>query len=96
MEAKRKNEKESGGHLLSNMKFRVCVVCGKLYKVGRFYTCSEGCHERFVDGIVEEFGESKRIVDAVTGTAYKVPTREVLERGLRHEDLKKYPKWKEP
>ncbi|MDH5440036.1 MAG: hypothetical protein OEZ48_08520 [Candidatus Bathyarchaeota archaeon] len=45
---------------------------------------------------MKEFGEFKKIVDVETGTAYKVPTREVLERGLRWEDLKKYPKWDDP
>ena len=32
------------------------------------------------DALVEEFGEFKKIVDAETGTVYKVPTRDVLER----------------
>ena len=76
-------------------KSRVCVVCGTLYTVGRMYTCSEKCHKKMVDALVEEFGEFKKIIDAETGVAYKVPTTEVLERGLWHEDLKKYPKWRE-
>lgn len=70
------------------------MVCGGLYRVGRMYTCSEECHEKMVDALVEEFGESKKIIDAETGVAYKVPTREVLERGLWLEDLRKYPKWR--
>ena len=80
---------------MSGIKFRACVVCGKLYRIGRFYTCSEECHERLVDEIVKAFGEFKKIVDLETGIAYRVPTREVLERGLMYEDLKKYPKWKD-
>jgi len=76
------------------MKSRVCVVCGALYRVGRMYTCSEECHEKMVEALVEEFGEFKKIVDAETGVAYKVPTREVLDRGLWLDGLKKYPKWR--
>ena len=70
------------------------MVCGGLYRVGRMYTCSEECHEKMVDGLVEKFGEFKKIVDVETGVAYKVPTAEVLERGLWREDLKKHPKWR--
>lgn len=76
-------------------KFRVCVVCGKPYRIGRFYTCSEKCHGTLVDELVKKFGEFKKVVDVETGTSYKVPTRDVLERRLRYEDLKKHPKWKE-
>ena len=43
---------------------------------------------------MEEFGEFRKIIDE-TGVTYKVPTRDVLERGLWHEDLKKYLKWRE-
>ena len=71
------------------------MVCGELYRVGRMYTCSEECHERFIDMLINEFGEFKKIIDAETGVAYKIPTREVLEQGLWHENLKKYPKWRQ-
>jgi hypothetical protein len=73
---------------------RVCVVCGNRYYGGHVFTCSEACHERFVAMLVEEFGEHKRVVDAETGKAYRVPTRDIIEKGLRHADLVKYPEWK--
>jgi hypothetical protein len=82
-----------GGDMLQDI-LRFCAVCGKPYVNGRLYTCSEGCHHKLVDELVEEFGESKKVVDA-EGTAHQVPTREILERGLKYEDLKKYPKWEE-
>lgn len=80
--------------MLSKAKSRVCVVCGGLYRVGGFYTCSEACHRRLVDALVREFGEFKKIFDLETGVAYRVPTREVLERGLWCRDLKKYLEWR--
>ena len=67
---------------------------GKPYVNGRLYTCSDSCHETLVDELVKEFGEFKKVVDA-EGTVHKVPTTEILERGLRYEDLKKYPKWEQ-
>jgi hypothetical protein len=73
---------------------RFCAVCGKPYVNGRLYTCSEGCHKRLVDELVKEFGEFEKVVDA-EGTAHEVPTREILEHGLKCEDLKKYPEWEE-
>ena len=72
---------------------RVCVICGKPYVTGREYTCSEECHRELVEKIVREFGEYKKVVDVETGKIYKVPTRDIIEKGLKHEDLIKYPLW---
>jgi hypothetical protein len=47
-----------------------------------------------VSKLVKIFGEFKKVVDAVTGKAYRVPTRDIIEKGLRHADLVKYPEWK--
>ncbi len=75
---------------------RVCVICRKVYTLGRLFTCgSEECHKKFIEKLVKEFGEYKKIVDIETGKAYRVPTRVILEKGLRHEDLVKYPLWDE-
>ena len=71
-----------------------CVICGKpKAESRRFLTCSEECHERLVERLVWKFGEFKRVVDAETGKAYRVPTRDIIERGLKHGDLARYPLW---
>jgi len=75
-----------------------CVICGRWYipnSEARLLTCSEECHKKLIDKLVEEFGEFKKVVDVKTGIAYKVPTRDILEKGLKYEDLKKYPRWSE-
>jgi len=72
---------------------RVCVVCGKTYIIGRLYTCSDECHEKLIEKMVQEFGEYKKVVDVETGKTYKVPIRDILEKGLRHKDLINYPLW---
>jgi len=74
---------------------RVCVICGKPYIMGRLLTCSEECHEKLIEILIKKFGECKKVVDAETGKAYKVPTRDILEKGLRYGDLINYPLWEE-
>lgn len=74
---------------------RVCVMCGKSYIIGREYTCSEECHEKFVEKLIEKFGEYKKVIDAETGKAYRVPTRHIVEEGLRYKDLINFPLWSE-
>lgn len=71
-----------------------CVVCGRPV-TDRRATCSEECHERWIDALVLEFGEFKGVVDMVTGNVHRVPTRIILEYGLRQMDLKRYPLWRE-
>jgi len=70
-----------------------CVVCGKGHLSGRLYTCSEECHQKFIDRLVAEFGEYKKVLDVETGRSYRVPTRDIIEGGLRQRDLAKYPEW---
>ncbi|GAI47473.1 unnamed protein product, partial [marine sediment metagenome] len=53
-------------------------------------TCSEQCHEELVRRLVAEFGEFKKVVRMSTGIAYKVPTRDIIERGIREEELDQY------
>lgn len=74
---------------------RFCIICGKPFSQGRLRTCSDECHQRFIDIMVVMFGRFKKVVDSETGKTYRVPTREILEKGLKHEDLVKYPEWKE-
>lgn len=74
-----------------------CIVCGKPYAQakGRLWTCSEACHKKFVDALVKQFGEFKKVVDIRTGKAYRVPTRYILEHGLKYEELPNFPEWEE-
>lgn len=70
----------------------LCWICGtpsQKYLI----TCSDECHEKFVHILEQEFGIYKKLVDIVTGKTYKVPTRDIIERGLKYEDLKNYPEW---
>ena len=58
-------------------------------------TCSDDCHEKLVYRLEQEYGIYKKAVDIVTGKAHRVPTRDIIERGLRQMDLKNYPEWRE-
>lgn len=71
-----------------------CFVCGTYYKIGegsRLVTCSDKCHEQFVQHLIREFGEFKRVCSTVTGKCYRVPTRVIIEKGLTHDELVKFP-----
>ena len=54
-------------------------------------TCSDTCHEIYVLELMRRFGATKRIIDAASGKAYLVPTRTLIEKGIRHEDLHNFP-----
>ena len=71
-----------------------CVICGAP-RLPLRYTCSDECHEKFVDKMEREYGVYKKVTDALTGRSYRVPTRDVIERGLRWGDLRNYPEWDE-
>jgi len=72
-----------------------CFVCGKLYDQGRELTCSDACHDELASRLIAEFGEFKKVVDQTTGTAYRVPTRDIIEKGIKWRDLNRYPLWEE-
>ncbi len=73
---------------------RVCAVCGVKIHENRL-TCSDDCHEKAVDFIEGQFGVYKKVVDAVSGNIYRVPVRDIIELGLKQQDLKNYPAWME-
>lgn len=72
-----------------------CVICDKFYYQGRETTCSDQCHQELIRRLVAEFGEFKKVVRMTTGEAFKVPTRDIIERGLKEEELDRYPLWEE-
>ena len=43
--------------------------------------------------MLQEHGLFKKVVDIESGIAYKIPTRLIIEEGLRQKDLKNYPTW---
>jgi len=48
-----------------------------------------------VDRLERAFGIYKKVVDNETRKIHMVPTRDIIEKGLRHQDLKKYPEWRD-
>ena len=70
-----------------------CFVCGKPCPPGKV-TCSDECHEKLVQELEEKFGVYKRVADSVTGKIYRVPTRDIVEKGLSFGDLMNYPEWR--
>lgn len=56
-------------------------------------TCGDDCHDKFVEKMVDEFGEYKKITDNASGISYKVPTRQIIEEGIPQDQLKDFPFW---
>ena len=71
-----------------------CIICGSPTAERRI-TCSETCHEVFVRAMEKEFGIFKKVIDIDTGKSYRVPTRHIIEHGLKQNELKTYPLWEE-
>ncbi|MFB0544058.1 MAG: DUF2116 family Zn-ribbon domain-containing protein [Candidatus Bathyarchaeia archaeon] len=71
-----------------------CLICGAPCPLGRV-TCSDDCHEKFVHECEQLYGFYKKVIDAATGKAHRVPTRDIIENGLKYPDLKNYPEWEE-
>ena len=69
-----------------------CVICGK-FCPQNYVTCSDTCHEIFVHKMEQEVGGYKKVVDMVTGKAHRVPTRYIIENGLKQMELKNFPEW---
>jgi hypothetical protein len=57
----------------------------------RTFTCSATCHQIWIDRLVARHGETRRITHRETGKVYLVPTRVILEQGIRGSDLPNYP-----
>lgn len=51
--------------------------------------------EQLIQKLIARFGEFKKVVRMCTGVAYKVTTREIIEKGIREQDLDRYPLWEE-
>jgi len=77
-----------------NVNNNLCVICDKPTIIGKM-TCCDICHEKFVEFCERQYGISKKVTDQTTGISYKVPTRDIIEIGLKWENLTKYPRWKE-
>jgi len=58
-------------------------------------TCSEACHEELVRRWIAQFGEFKKVIRESTGIAYRVPTRDIIEPGIKEQELDRYPIWEE-
>ncbi|MBA7578256.1 hypothetical protein ES708_20118 [subsurface metagenome] len=72
-----------------------CVICDTKDIQQGGVTCSAQCHEELVSRLIARFGEFKKVVSQSTGVAYKVPIRDIIEKGIREQDLDQYPLWEE-
>ena len=69
------------------------VCCNWDIVINNKITCSNFCHDQYIFKKIAEVGLFKKVVDIVSGITYRVPTKIIIEQGLRQQDLKNYPVW---
>lgn len=52
-------------------------------------------HQEKLKKMIKEFGEYKKVIDGDSGVSYKVPTKDIITKGLNYQDLDKYPIWED-
>lgn len=86
------NKVGEGGYFLVEIKSTCCEAdVENMQKT----TCSEECHHQLVNNIELQFGKFKKVVDMTTNIEYRVPTKDIIEKGLNQDQLTIYPKWSE-
>ena len=70
-----------------------CPACGLVLPPirPREVTCSDACHAVWIEQLVARLGETTAITHFETGKTYLVPTRVILEQGIRGADLRQFP-----
>lgn len=68
-----------------------CVICDASCAKG--ITCCDDHYEEFIQKMELQFGIYKKVVDMDTGVTFRVPIRDIIEKGLKQQDLKNYPEW---
>ena len=69
------------------------ICCNADIESHQKITCGDYCHEKFIVKMMCEHGLYKKVTDQESGISYKVPTRVIIEEGIRYQDLKRYPTW---
>ncbi|MDP2660952.1 MAG: hypothetical protein Q8R28_09510 [Dehalococcoidia bacterium] len=72
----------------------LCIICRAPLPPGRVgsATCGPTCHEELVAWFEREVGTHKRVTRMTTGETFMVPVRDIIEKGVREEDLDQYPR----
>lgn len=69
------------------------TCCNADVHIQQKITCSDLCHNIFVEHLVKEKGQYQKVIDMETGKAHKVPTKLIIENGITQQDLKSFPLW---
>jgi len=80
---------------MSMPNLTTCFICERQLLYNRPYraTCSPECHEKMIEQLEQEFGTDKKVARTSTGEEFRVPLRDIVEKGIKERDLDQYPKW---
>lgn len=79
---------------LDDIEAGLCAACGRPLPApprSHEMTCDALCHRLWIERLVQQYGETKRITNTATGKTYLVPTRDILEHGITGASLVTYP-----
>ena len=76
-----------------NIALDQCWICGASLGEVSKVTCSDDCHETLIQKLELTFGNYKKVTDLETMKVHNVPLRDIIENGLKQEDLKDYPEF---
>ncbi len=68
-----------------------CSICGEPRPDFRATCLDPDCHETYVRLMEKECGQDKIVEDMTTGKRYLVPTRFIIEHGLKVNELPLFP-----
>lgn len=76
---------------------QLCPYCKTEFPAtkGRVTCGKPECHEQLVANMISAFGEFKKIIRIRSGEAFRVPVRDIIEKGVNERDLDQYPRWDE-
>lgn len=82
---------EAHGDVMDGLVDVKSACCNADIQVLSKTTCSDQCHEKFVQYFETLVGKEKLVTSVATGKTYKVPTRYIIEQGLKGYELQNFP-----
>ena len=52
--------------------------------------------EATIEHLERLYGKYKKVVRLATSEAFRVPTRDIIVKGVKEQELDQYPRWEEP
>ena len=68
--------------------------CNSDFEINTKTTCSEKCHDIFINECEKLFGKFKKVVGP-SGVDRMIPTKDIIEKSISGSEIDNYPVWKD-